>query len=200
MRSEVEALDRDRRSALERAAAETVREALEAIRDAEIEETRMVAAQSERAAAEAAADNAVKGAKRIMGIAVGRFYGHYLTERLHAVLPLPPGETGAVIIGRDEANLRAIESVAGVTLALSEHARHHPPRGARRRGARGGAARAGPAAAAAGGWRAIRRRWRKARATSPPRSTPSWSSSVGGLSRCWRSRPRTRRSSSWSAG
>jgi ribonucrease Y len=120
-RGEVEALDRDRRNALERAAAETVRQAVEAIRDAEIEETRMVATRSERAAAEAAADNAVKGSKRIMGIAVGRFYGHYLTERLHAVLPLPPGEAGAAIIGRDEANLRAIESVAGVTLALSEH-------------------------------------------------------------------------------
>jgi ribonucrease Y len=120
-RGEAEAIDRERRGALERAAAETVRQAVEAIRDAEIEETRMVSARSERAAAEAAADNAVKGAKRIMGIAVGRFYGHYLTERLHAVLPLPPGETGATIIGRDEANLRAIESVAGVTLALSEH-------------------------------------------------------------------------------
>ena len=80
----------------------------------------MVSARSERAAAEAAAEGAVKGAKRIMGIAVGRFYGHYLTERLHSVLPLPPGEAGAAIVGRDEANLRAIESVAGVTLALSE--------------------------------------------------------------------------------
>ena len=52
---------------------------------------------SERAAAEAAADGAVKRAKRIMGIAVGRFYGHYLTERLHSVVPLPPGEAGAAL-------------------------------------------------------------------------------------------------------
>ena len=70
-------------------------EAVNTIRDSEIEEARMVSARSERAAAEAAAEGAVKGAKRIMGIAVGRFYGHYLTERLHSVLPLPPGEAGA---------------------------------------------------------------------------------------------------------
>ncbi len=120
-RGEAAALDRETRAALERAAAETVPEAVNAIRDSEVEEARMVSARSERAAAEAAAEGAVKGAKRIMGIAVGRFYGHYLTERLHSVLPLPPGEAGAAIVGRDEANLRAIESVAGVTLALSEH-------------------------------------------------------------------------------
>jgi ribonucrease Y len=120
-RSEAAALERERRTALERAAAETVQEAVSTIRDGEIEEARMVSARSERAAAETAAEGAVKGAKRIMGIAVGRFYGHYLTERLHSVLPLPPGEAGAAIVGRDEANLRAIESVAGVTLALSEH-------------------------------------------------------------------------------
>ncbi len=119
-RAEAAALAREARAALERAAAETVAEAVSAIRDSEIEETRMVSARSERAAAEAAAEGAVKGAKRIMGIAAGRFYGHYLTERLHSVLPLPPGEAGAAIVGRDEANLRAIESVAGVTLALSE--------------------------------------------------------------------------------
>jgi ribonucrease Y len=119
-RGEAAALNRERRAALERAAAETVAEAVSAIRDSELEEARMVSARSERAAAEAAAEGAVKGAKRIMGIAVGRFYGHYLTERLHSVLPLPPGEAGAAIVGRDGANLRAIESVAGVTLALSE--------------------------------------------------------------------------------
>jgi ribonucrease Y len=120
-RSEAAALDREARAALEHTAAETVAEVVGAIRDSEIEQARMVSARSERAAAEAAAEGAVKGAKRIMGIAVGRFYGHYLTERLHSVLPLPPGEAGAAIVGRDEANLRAIESVAGVTLALSEH-------------------------------------------------------------------------------
>jgi ribonucrease Y len=120
-RDELGELALSARAALERAASETVREATDAIREAEIEETRLVSARSERAAAEAAAEGAIKRAKRVMGIAVGRFYGHYLTERLHSVLPLPPGEAGAALVGRDEANLRAIETVAGVTLVVSEH-------------------------------------------------------------------------------
>jgi len=109
------------RAALEQAARETVRQAREAIREAELEEARIASARSERAAAEAAAEQAVKRAKRVMGIAVGRFYGHYLTERLHSVLPLPPAEAGAALVGREDANLRAIEAVAGVTLVVSEH-------------------------------------------------------------------------------
>ncbi len=120
VRDELGELGRGARAALERAASETVREATGAIREAEIEEARLVSARSERAAAEAAAEGATKRAKRVMGIAVGRFYGHYLTERLHSVLPLPPGEAGAALVGRDEANLRAIETVAGVTLVASE--------------------------------------------------------------------------------
>jgi ribonucrease Y len=120
-RAELDEIAWASRAALERAAAETVHEAVDAIRDAEVEEARLVSARSERAAAEAAAEGAVKRAKRVLGIAVGRFYGHYLTERLHSVLPLAPGEAGAEIVGRDEANLRAIESVAGVTLVVSEH-------------------------------------------------------------------------------
>ncbi|HEY4395336.1 MAG TPA: HDIG domain-containing protein [Polyangia bacterium] len=120
-RAEVALVAQASRAALERAAAETVQQALAAIRETEVEEARIVAARSERAAAEAAAEQAIKRAKRVMGIAVGRFYGHYLTERLHSILPVPPGEAGAALLGREETNLRAIESVAGVTLVVSEH-------------------------------------------------------------------------------
>jgi ribonuclease Y len=121
IRGDVVAVEREARGALERVAGQTARDAVDAIRDAEIEEVRLSSARASRATAEAATDGAVKRSKRIMGIAVGRFYGHYLTERLHSVIPLPPGEAGAAAIGRDEANLRAIEAVAGVTLSLSEH-------------------------------------------------------------------------------
>src|SRR5579871_68992 len=120
-RDEVKALDRQARAALEQAARQPAETAVAALRDAELDEARMLASRGARAAGEATADGAVKGAKRIMGIAVGRFYGHYLTERLHSVLPLSPGEAGAALVGRDEANLRAIEGVAGVTLVVSEH-------------------------------------------------------------------------------
>jgi ribonuclease Y len=57
-----------------------------------------------------------------MGIAVGRFSGHYLTERLHSLIPLPGAATEAtnLILGPDGANLLAIGAVAGVTLSLVE--------------------------------------------------------------------------------
>jgi ribonuclease Y len=120
LRNEIAGAGRDARAALERAAGQTSRLAIEAIREAEIEEARLAAARIERSAGEMANEGAGKGAKRIMGIAMGRFFGHYLTERLHSVLPLPPGEAGATLIGREEANLRAVEAVAGVTLSLAE--------------------------------------------------------------------------------
>jgi ribonuclease Y len=95
------------RNALERAAQQSAADVLAALREAEVEETRIVAARSARSISEAAVETATRRAKRVMGIAVGRFYGHYLTERLHAVVPLPPGPATA--------------AVAGVTLAINEH-------------------------------------------------------------------------------
>ncbi len=108
------------RGALEKAARQSAQEVLATLREAEVEETRVSAARAARAVTEAAVEAATKRAKRVMGIAVGRFYGHYLTERLHAIIPLPPGAAGAAITGPDDANLRAIESAAGVTLAINE--------------------------------------------------------------------------------
>ncbi len=115
-----EEADRAARAALEQAARQSAQEVLSMLREAEVEEARVIAVRTARAISESAVEAATKRAKRIMGIAVGRFYGHYLTERLHAVVPLPAGAAGAAIVGRDDANLRAIEEVAHVTLVLNE--------------------------------------------------------------------------------
>jgi ribonucrease Y len=120
LRGEVTVAGSAVRAALERAAGQSSTAAIDAIAGGEIEDARLAAARAERLAADLAQEGAAKGAKRVMGIAMGRFFGHYLTERLHSVLPLPPGEAGSALIGREEANLRAIEAVAGVTLALAE--------------------------------------------------------------------------------
>ena len=59
-----------------------------------------------------------------MGIAVGRFSGHYLTERLHLGDPAAAREPARrAIVGRDEANLRAIEGVGRRDAARSPSAR-----------------------------------------------------------------------------
>src|SRR5439155_22514336 len=54
-------------------------------------------------------------ARRVMGIAIQRYHGHYLTERLLSNLPLPPG-LGTRLVG----DLPAIEEVAHVKLTLAD--------------------------------------------------------------------------------
>jgi ribonuclease Y len=122
-REEVAELQRGARAALEREAGETAEEARSSLVEAELEDARMHAAQAVRAADHAPVDEAARDAKRVMGIAVGRFSGHYLTERLHALIPLPPGlapEAASSILGPGDANLQVIGGVAGVTLSLVE--------------------------------------------------------------------------------
>ncbi len=112
----------ERRAALERAAGETAASATVAIREAEVDEARLQASRVERAIAEELTGEASgKRGKRLIGIAIGRYAGHYLTERLHAIVPLGPTEAAATnLIGPDGANLQAIGETAGVTLTLSE--------------------------------------------------------------------------------
>ncbi|MCU1277886.1 MAG: metal dependent phosphohydrolase, partial [bacterium] len=54
-------------------------------------------------------------AKRVMGIAIQRYQGHYLTERLLSNLPLVPG-LGAKLVP----DLPAIEEVANIKLTLAD--------------------------------------------------------------------------------
>jgi ribonuclease Y len=119
-RDEVRALHAEAPRALEQRAGQTAAALRAGILESEVEEARIAAAQVVRAADQAPPDESGRRAKRIMGIAVGRFSGHYLTERLLSNLPLPPGAAAEALIGKDEANLRAIEGVAGVKLSLSE--------------------------------------------------------------------------------
>jgi ribonuclease Y len=121
VRGEARSADGRRRSALERAAGQDAATAAAALRDGEIDEARLGAARIDRSLAEAlAGDAAGKRGKRLMGIAMGRFSGHYLTERLHAVVPLPSPSAAEAVIGPDGGNLQAIGEAAGVTLTLSE--------------------------------------------------------------------------------
>ena len=172
-----------------------------AIVEAEIEAGADSAAQAGRAADHGRRRREpARGAKRVMGIAVGRFSGHYLTERL---LPLRAGAAGRRRRGhgRPRRGQPARDrGVAGVKLALAERARRGPPGGPGRRRARGGP-------------RGLARLRREPRPGADPggvtRSRPrdrrhprprARSTSAAAPSRPWRSRPRTRRSSSWSAG
>ncbi|MES1158124.1 MAG: hypothetical protein ABUL67_03390, partial [Haliangium ochraceum] len=112
---------RDRSLALE-ARAGTSRAGLRAsIIEGEVEEARVAGVLRLRGMDQSGADpDQVRLAKRVMGIAVGRFSGHYLTERLLSTVPLPAGITLEQLSGSDESNLRAIESVSNVKLTATE--------------------------------------------------------------------------------
>lgn len=108
------------RTGLERVTGDTAEAALRALAEAEIEEAQGRAAHLLRQLADGTADpDQIRRAKRVMGIAAGRFQGHYLTERHHSLIPLEGG-AGRGLLGEGE--LRAIEEVAHIKLSLTEAA------------------------------------------------------------------------------
>jgi ribonucrease Y len=112
--------ERDAVAALERAAGEQRGDVRTRLAAEWIEEAKAAAAEQVRKV-EAGAADAEHGreAKRLMGIAIQRYHGHYLTERLLSNLALAPG-TAPRIAGDANANLAAIEEVANIKLQLAD--------------------------------------------------------------------------------
>jgi ribonuclease Y len=108
------------RSELERVAEATAAVVKQQLCDAWLDDARADAAQLVRQAEANPADPEWgQKAKRIMGIAVHRYQGHYLTERLLSNIPLPPGIAGE-LADKDGLLLHAIETGSGVKLELAE--------------------------------------------------------------------------------
>jgi ribonucrease Y len=117
--AESERLHERARQSLEKAAGQKAAAVAQELAELEMEDVRRVAAQLLRQITEeAASPEHPRRAKRVMGIAVGRFSGHYLTERHLSLVPMP--SNGKPLLGEEE--LRAIESVAGVKLSLTDAA------------------------------------------------------------------------------
>lgn len=119
--AEIAARERERIAALETRAGVSRAELRSAIIETEAEEARVAGVLLLRGIDQSGSDpDQVRYAKRVMGIAVGRFSGHYLTERLLSTVPLPPGLTLEQLAGPDESNLRAIEEISHVKLTPTE--------------------------------------------------------------------------------
>jgi ribonucrease Y len=116
---QVQELAAQGRAALERSAGTPAAALRDALAVAEVEEARGAAAQLLRQVSEggASADQA-RRARRIMGIAAERFSGHYLTERHLSLVPLGERRSDVRPPGEDE--LRAIATVAGIKLSVTE--------------------------------------------------------------------------------
>jgi ribonuclease Y len=115
--AEVQSIEKERQSGLERVAGQSAAEVQRILAEAEVEEARASAAQALRQMAETAMSGGqIRAAKRIMGIAVARFQSHDLTERPQYVIALADLRPGQVAPAEED--LRAIEAVTGVQLSL----------------------------------------------------------------------------------
>jgi ribonuclease Y len=119
-RQKILELDESLTGCLEKVAGSTRDEVKRRLGEGWIEEARAHAAARMRAIDAATNDpEHVRQGKRVMGIAIQRFHGHYLTERLLSNLVLVP-ETAERVVGPEQRNLRAIEELTGVKLTLAE--------------------------------------------------------------------------------
>jgi ribonuclease Y len=113
-------VERDQLATLERLAGETRQDLSQRMTTEWVEEARSAAAESLRRIDQGMNDaEHGREAKRLMGIAIQRYQGHYLTERLLSNLPLLPGVAERVS-GAGETNLRVIEEVANIKLTLAD--------------------------------------------------------------------------------
>jgi ribonuclease Y len=117
--ADVAKLAKEQRAALERVSGTSAAQVVHTLVDAEIEEARALGAQTVRNASEGASSSETsRGAKRLMGISGGRLSERFYSERVQSVIALP--ENRGVRAGLTEDDLKAIEGVAGVTLAFTD--------------------------------------------------------------------------------
>ena len=105
---------------LERVAGLTAEEAERRIVNEVEEQAKLRSVHIQRKIEEEARETAELKAKKIIGQAIQRFAGEYVSERTVTVFKLPGDELKGRIIGREGRNIRAIEAATGVDLIVDD--------------------------------------------------------------------------------
>jgi ribonuclease Y len=111
---------RDADEAVARAAAMTPAEAKELLIQQIEGEARIEGARKARVIEDEAVEDAERKAKKIIGVAIQRYAGEYVTERTVSVLPIPNDDVKGRIIGREGRNIRALEAATGINLIIDD--------------------------------------------------------------------------------
>jgi len=105
---------------LETVAQMSAEEAKRVLMDWMESEAKHEAAKEIKRIEEDARETADKKAKEIIGVAVQRYAGDYVTEKTVSVVNLPNDEMKGRIIGREGRNIRALEALTGVDLIIDD--------------------------------------------------------------------------------
>lgn len=108
------------RDELTRVAQMTVEEARKQIIDRITAEAKSDAARLIKQIEEEAIAEADRRSKKIIGIAIQRYAGEYVTERTVSVVQLPSDDIKGRIIGREGRNIRALEAATGINLIIDD--------------------------------------------------------------------------------
>jgi ribonuclease Y len=120
LRDAARRIDEEAVAALERAAGQTRPQIKADLVQTWVEEARAEAADRLRQVDQSSQDpDYARQAKRLMGIAIQRYQGHYLTERLLSTIALPAG-LGTRFFAEGQPIIAEIEAQSGTKLSLSD--------------------------------------------------------------------------------
>ncbi|MBF0298739.1 MAG: ribonuclease Y [Oligoflexia bacterium] len=98
----------------------TREEAKNELKETLIQDARVDAAKIIRRVEEETREEAEKRAKRVIGIAIQRFAGEYVSEGTISTVELPSDDIKGRLIGREGRNIRAFEQICGVDLLIDD--------------------------------------------------------------------------------